>query len=155
MIPRSIAPRADETWRTFIRNHRKAAWSCDFLAHHTTFFTVAYIFIIMEIASWRIVHIHVTSNPTLTWVKQPIREVTSDGVAPRFLVHDKRRHLRSVWQDSDLRGERSQAQLSLPSGPVARPCDGNRRAKRQLPKTAQGLAPAHSLHPGTQAVQDQ
>ena len=88
MTPRSHGPRRQQTWRTFIRNHGKEVWSCDFLTQHTAFFAVAYIFVIMEIGSRRIVHVNVTSNPTLPWVKQQIREATSDDVAPRFLVHD-------------------------------------------------------------------
>jgi hypothetical protein len=42
----------------------------------------------MEIHSRRIVHLSVTANPTLPWVKQQIREATPWGKAPRFLVHD-------------------------------------------------------------------
>ena len=52
------------------------------------FFAGAYIFVIMEIGSRRIIHVNVTSNPTLTWVKQQIREATAEDVAPRFIVHD-------------------------------------------------------------------
>ena len=87
-IPRPNAPRGDQTWRTFIRNHGKVVWSCEFLTQHTAFFAVAYIFVIMEIGTRRIVHVNVTSNPTLPWVKQQIREATADEVVPRFLVHD-------------------------------------------------------------------
>ena len=75
-ITRLNTPRGDQTWRTFLRNHGKAVWSCDSLPQHTAFFAVAYIFVIMEIGSRRIVHVNVTSNPTLPWVKQQIREAT-------------------------------------------------------------------------------
>jgi len=87
-VPLPNTPRGDQTWRTFIRNHGKAVWSCDFLTQHTAFFAVAYIFVIMEIGSRRIVHVNVTRNPTLSWVKQQIREATPWGNTPRFLVHD-------------------------------------------------------------------
>jgi transposase InsO family protein len=36
----------------------------------------------------RIVHVNVTSNPTLAWVKQQLREATAEDRTPRFLVHD-------------------------------------------------------------------
>ena len=88
MIPRSNGPRRQQTWRTFIRNHGKAVSSCDFLTQRTAFFAVAYIFAIMEIGSRRIVHVNVTSNPTIPWVNQQIREASDDDVAPRLLVHD-------------------------------------------------------------------
>jgi len=88
MIPKPNAPRGDQTWRTFIRNHGKEVWACDFLTQHTAFFAVAYVFVIMEIGSRRIIHVNVTSNPTLPWVKQQIREATTENQTPRFLVHD-------------------------------------------------------------------
>ncbi|MBM3286726.1 MAG: hypothetical protein FJY88_05165, partial [Candidatus Eisenbacteria bacterium] len=63
-------------------------WACDFLTQHTAFFAVAYLFVVMEIESRRIVHVNVTRNPTLAWVKQQFREATSEDLAPRFLLHD-------------------------------------------------------------------
>ena len=88
MVPRGSTPRGDQTWRTFIRNHAKDVWACDFLTQYTALFAVAYVFVIMEVGSRRIVHINVTTNPTLSWVKQQIREATVWDPCPRFLVHD-------------------------------------------------------------------
>jgi len=88
MVPRRTAPRGDQSWRTLVRNHAKELWACDFLIQHTTLYSVAYIFIIMEIHSRRIVHVNVTINPTLSWVKTQIRQATPWGMTPRFLVHD-------------------------------------------------------------------
>jgi putative transposase len=31
MLPRGSAPRGDQTWRTFVRNHAKELWACDWL----------------------------------------------------------------------------------------------------------------------------
>ena len=42
----------------------------------------------MEVASRKVVHVNVTTNPTLSWVKQQIREATAWSQPPRFLVHD-------------------------------------------------------------------
>ena len=81
-------PRAKQTWRTFINNHAKQVWACDFLTQYTAFFAFVYVFVIMEIGSRRIVHVNVTSNPTLAWVKQQFREATAWGEIPRLLVHD-------------------------------------------------------------------
>ncbi len=88
MVHRQGPPRGKQIWRTFIRNHAKEVWACDFLTQYTAFFAVAYVFVIMEIRSRRIVHVNVTTNPTLSWVKQQIREATALGQTPRFLVHD-------------------------------------------------------------------
>ena len=88
MLPRNRPPRRGQTWRTFIRNHAQAVWACDFLTQSTAFFAVVYVFVIMEVGSRRIVHIHVTTNPTLSWVKQQLREATAWSRGPRFLIHD-------------------------------------------------------------------
>ncbi len=88
MTPRHGSPRGNQTWRTVVRNHAKEIWACDFLTQYTALFAVVYVFIIMEIDSRRIVHVNVTTNPTLPWVKQQLREATSEDVAPRFLIHD-------------------------------------------------------------------
>jgi hypothetical protein len=88
MIPRPSAPRGDQTWRTFVRNHAKEVWACDFLTQYTALFAVAYVFVILEIGSRRIVHVNVTTNPTMAWVKQQIRYATGWDREPRFLIHD-------------------------------------------------------------------
>jgi putative transposase len=88
MVSRGRPPRGDQTWRTFVSNHAKELWACDFLTQYTALFAVVYIFVVMEIGSRRIVHVNVTTNPTLSWVKQQIREATAEGRTLRFLVHD-------------------------------------------------------------------
>ena len=47
-----------------------------------------YIFVVMEIATRRIVLINATTSPGLAWVKQQVRQATAWGEAPRFLLHD-------------------------------------------------------------------
>jgi len=88
MVSRHGSPRGDQTWRTFIHNHASEVWACDFLTQYTALFSVVYVFVIMEIGSRRIVHVNVTTSPTLAWVKQQLREGTAWDQAPRFLVHD-------------------------------------------------------------------
>jgi hypothetical protein len=88
MVRRTDGPCETQTWHTFIQNHAMDVWACDFLTQYTAFFAVVYVFVITEVGSRRIVHAHVTTNPTLSWVKQQIREATAWGQAPRFLVHD-------------------------------------------------------------------
>ena len=81
-------PRGGQTWKTFIRNHASQVFAVDFLTQYTAFFTVAYVFVVMEIATRRIVLINVTTSRGLAWVKQHIRQATAWGKAPRFLLHD-------------------------------------------------------------------
>jgi hypothetical protein len=88
LVPRHGPPRGDQTWRTSVRNHAKEIWACDFLTQYTALFAVVYIFVVMEIGYRRIIHVNVTTNPSLAWVKQQIREATHWDQAPRFLIHD-------------------------------------------------------------------
>jgi putative transposase len=88
MVPRQGPHRGKQTWHTFIQNHAKEVWACDFLTQYTAFFAVVYVFVIMEVGSRRIVHVNVTANPTLAWVKQQVREAMAWDQTPRFLVHD-------------------------------------------------------------------
>jgi len=81
-------PRGGQTWKTFIKIHARQILAVDFLTQHTALFAVVYVFVIMEIASRRIVLINATTSPGLAWVKQQIREATKWGRAPRFLLHD-------------------------------------------------------------------
>jgi putative transposase len=80
--------RGGQTWRTFVRNHASQIYAVDFLTQPTALFTVVYIFVVMEIASRRIVLINVTTSPGLAWVQQQIRQATAWGKSPRFLLHD-------------------------------------------------------------------
>ncbi len=77
-----------QTWATFLRNHAKEIWACDFLQIHDLFFRPLFAFIITELGSRRIVHIGVTRAPTDDWVAQQLREATPFGQAPKYLVRD-------------------------------------------------------------------
>ncbi len=85
---RTSSPSPSQTWKTFIKNHGKDTFACDFLTQHTAFFNVVYIFVVMELRSRRIIHSNVTTNPSLAWVKQQIREATPFGSTPKFFIHD-------------------------------------------------------------------
>ena len=87
-VRRTEGPRKTQTGHTFVQNHAKEVWACDFLTQYTAFFAVVYVLVILEVGSRRMVHVNVTSNPTLPWVKQQIREATGWDSCPRFLIHD-------------------------------------------------------------------
>jgi len=79
---------ASQTWKTFLKNHAREIYACDFLVQWTATFRLVYVFIVMELGSRRIVHANVTQNPTLAWVKQKVRELSPFGEGPGFLIHD-------------------------------------------------------------------
>jgi len=66
---KSREPRGGQTWRTFIRNHASQVFAVDFLTQYTALFTTVYIFVVMHVASRRIVLINATTSPGLAWVK--------------------------------------------------------------------------------------
>jgi transposase InsO family protein len=77
----------------------------DFLTRHTAFFVVVCVFVVMEIASRRIVLINVTTSPGLAWVRQQIRQATAWCEPPRFLVHDND-GIFGQFRDRRRRGDR-------------------------------------------------
>jgi putative transposase len=80
---------APQTWATFLKNHAKDIWACDFLPVTDLWFRPLYLFFIVELASRRIVHFGVTHSPTDAWVAQQLREATPFGQTPRFLIRDR------------------------------------------------------------------
>ena len=87
MVKKPSTPRDSQTWSTFIKNHAKVIWACDFLVVYTIGFRLMYVFVIIELESRKVVHFNVTEHPTLEWIKQQIRNVCFEEV-PRFLLHD-------------------------------------------------------------------
>ena len=55
-------PGDSQAWGTFLKNQSKAIWSCDFFVQHTVGFRVLYVFVIMELASRKVVHFNVTQH---------------------------------------------------------------------------------------------
>jgi transposase InsO family protein len=87
MVKRRPGPTDSQAWRSFLKNQAKAMWSCDFFVQHTVTFQVLYVFVVMEIASRKVIHLHVTDHPTLEWTKQQIRNACFER-QPKFLLHD-------------------------------------------------------------------
>ena len=77
-----------QTWATFLRNHASQIWACDFTQVTDIMFRSLFIFIIIEHASRRIVHVAITSNPSDVWVAQQLRESTPWGEGPKYLIRD-------------------------------------------------------------------
>jgi hypothetical protein len=65
----------------------RARFDLDFFVQHTVAFQVLYVFVVMEIASRKVIHLHVTDHPTLEWKKQQLRNACFEQ-QPKFLLHD-------------------------------------------------------------------
>ncbi len=86
-----------QDWNTFLKNHAKEVWACDFLPVMDLIFRTTYAFFIIELGTRRVVHIGVTRHPTDAWVAQQLREATPYGKTPFFLIRDNDRKFGSAF----------------------------------------------------------
>ena len=80
---------ASQRWRTFVHNHAQAIVACDFCIVVTATFRLLSVFVVMEHATRRILHAHVTGHPTAPWTLQQLREALPADHTYQFLVHDR------------------------------------------------------------------
>src|SRR6478735_1251698 len=85
--PRPPCPHG-QTWATFLRNHARETWACDFLPVTDLLFRPLFAFFLVELGSRRVVHVGVTRHPTDAWAAQQLREATPYETRPRFLLRD-------------------------------------------------------------------
>jgi putative transposase len=78
-----------QRWRTFVRNHAQAMVACDFCVIITATFRTLYVFVVIEHASRRLLHVNVTAHPTALWTLQQLRGAIPANHAYRFLIHDR------------------------------------------------------------------
>jgi putative transposase len=78
-----------QRWRTFVRNHAQAIVACDFCMVMTATFRLLYVFVLMEHATHRILHVNVTAHPAALWTLQQLREAIPSDHSYRFLIHDR------------------------------------------------------------------
>jgi putative transposase len=83
--PRSSSGR----WSTFLREHAKEIWACDFLQLYDALFRPIFAFFIVEHATRRVVQVGATRAPSDAWVAQQLRNATPNGQGPRFLLRDR------------------------------------------------------------------
>jgi putative transposase len=67
-------PRGDQHWSTFLKNHAQAIVARDFCVVATATFQILYVFVVMEHASRRMIHVNATAHPTAAWTLQQLRE---------------------------------------------------------------------------------
>jgi putative transposase len=56
-----------QTWATFLQNHAKDIWACDFLQVTALFFRSLFAFFIIDIHTRQVIHVGVTRLPTDAW----------------------------------------------------------------------------------------
>jgi putative transposase len=78
-----------QRWRTFVRNHAQAIVACDFCVVVTATFRLFYVFVVMEHATRRILHVNATGHPTAAWTLQQLREAIPADHTYRCLIHDR------------------------------------------------------------------
>ena len=93
-------PRGDQRWSTFLKNHAKAILACDFFVAVTATFKMLYVFVVIEHATRRILHVNVTTNPSSNWTLQQLREVVGDAQAHGYLIHDRDNIFSKALDDS-------------------------------------------------------
>jgi putative transposase len=80
---------SSQRWRTFVHNHAKAIVACDFCTVVTVTFRLLYVFVVMEHATRRILHLNVTAHPTALWTLQQLRDAIPSSHDYGFLIHDR------------------------------------------------------------------
>ena len=77
-----------QKWSTFLHNHAKDVWACDALAGERSLLWLALLFFLIEFQSRKVMHVGVIRSPTGAWIAQQLREATSYGQAPKYLLCD-------------------------------------------------------------------
>jgi transposase InsO family protein len=81
--------RQTQRWSTFIRNHAKGIVACDFCVAVTATFRLLYVFVVIEHASRRLLHVNVTAHPTASWTVQQFRDAIPADHTYHILIHDR------------------------------------------------------------------
>jgi putative transposase len=124
----------DQRWSTFLKNYSDAIIACDFCVVASATFRILYV--VMEHASRRIIHLNVTAHPTAAWTLQQLREAVPSDHTYRFILHD-RDAIFSTGFDAWV----ARMGLEVIATPVAEP-EGDfalRKTNRDTPARVSGL----------------
>jgi transposase InsO family protein len=81
--------RQTQRWSTLIHNEAKGIVACDFCVAVTATFRLLYVFVMIEHASRRLLHVNVTAHPTAQWTLQQFREAIPSDHTYRIVIHDR------------------------------------------------------------------
>jgi len=94
-LPSHHRPRG-QSWSTFVRNHAGEVLACDFFVSVTATLRIAYVFLVLDVGTRRIVHWNVTEHPTAEWTVQQFRSCVTGEGPHRFVIHDRDRTFSSA-----------------------------------------------------------
>ena len=77
-----------QRWNTFVGNHSRDIWACDFLQLYDVLFRPIFAFFFVVHGTREVVHFNVTRSPTDAWAAQQLREATPYGDGPTYLIRD-------------------------------------------------------------------
>jgi putative transposase len=78
-----------QSWMTFLRNHRDVISAMDFFIVPTIKFNILYVFFIIDHKRRVIRHFNVTSHPSAQWVIQQLRDAFPFDQVPKYLIMDR------------------------------------------------------------------
>ena len=78
-----------QSWRAFLKNHRRGIAAMDFFVVPTVGFKVLYGFVVIGHQKRKVLYFNVTAHPTARWVMQQLREAFPFDTAPRYLIFDR------------------------------------------------------------------
>ncbi|MCL5105442.1 MAG: integrase core domain-containing protein [Armatimonadetes bacterium] len=87
-IRKPPSEKSQQSWRTFLANHKHDIWAMDFMTVPTLTFKILYVLVIISHKRREIKHIAVTAHPTADWTTQQLREATPFGEHSKYVIHD-------------------------------------------------------------------
>jgi len=87
---RDVQPRpSGQRWATFLENHSKNIWACDFVQTYDIWFRPIFAFFIINVGTREVVHVAVTRAPTQQWTAQQLRTAKPFDKGPCFIIRDR------------------------------------------------------------------
>jgi len=80
-----------QSWRTFLKNHRDVIAAMDFFVVPTVTFRLQYVLFIILHGKREILHFNITENPSASWVINQLREAFPFDFSTKYLIHDRDR----------------------------------------------------------------
>ncbi|MBT4642189.1 MAG: transposase [Deltaproteobacteria bacterium] len=78
-----------QSWVTFLRNHRDVISAMDFFVVPTIGFKILYVFFIIDHKRRIIRHFNMTNHPSAQWVIQQLRDAFPFDQVPKYLIMDR------------------------------------------------------------------
>lgn len=81
--------RKQQSWTTFLKNHKDVISAMDFFVVPTVNFSLLYVFFIIDHSRRKIVHLNTTASQSALWVIQQLRDSFPFDTAPDYLIFDR------------------------------------------------------------------